>query len=175
MKCWIILSSLFFVVACSESEESNSEESENQEKTEETSAEQEKDTETKYYANSEADLTIEGMSCEINCVNTVKKALGKVDGVTQVAIDFDAERKEDFCNVQFDSQVLNVQSLQAIIESVNDGAYKVTESESKKIEASEDTKESAFNFGSSSPNNRINTASSSFSLPSILDFVVALF
>lgn len=173
MKYWLVVSLLFFSVACSESESEDAKDEDKQEETEETSSQQQNE-ETKYYANSEADLTIEGMSCEINCVNTVKKALGKVEGVTHVAIDFDTERNEDFCKVEFDEQMLNVQNLQSIIESVNDGAYKVTQSESKKLET-EDEKESAFNFDSPSSNDRINTTSSSFSLPSILDFVVALF
>lgn len=173
MKRWMALFLLGIVVACSGEEQKEEKDSEN-----ETTVSSQEQEEIVYFANTEADITIEGMSCEINCVSSVKKALRKVDGITSVEIDFDAERNGDYCKVQYDNAALNIQSIQTIIESVNNGEYKVTESNEKELEETSSKKSTAFNFSGSSKSNNVNTSTntgSSFSIPSILDFVVALF
>lgn len=174
MKNLWLLSALVFTLSCSDSEKKDEEKEDTQEETSQSQTDQKTD----YLANEEAALTINGMSCEINCVSSVKKALNKMDGVTEVTIDFDSEREGDFCSVKYDKNLLNVQSIQSVIESINDGAYKVTESSVKEIENDKpQSKSTAYMFSSHSSSRKISTgtSSSSFDIPSILDFVVAIF
>ncbi|MFN3343538.1 MAG: cation transporter [Flavobacteriales bacterium] len=72
-----------------------------------------------------ADLGISGMSCEVNCVSSIKKALLKMEGVASFEMEFDAEKDVNHAFVKFDNKVVSPDEMIATIESVNDGIYKV--------------------------------------------------
>ena len=80
-------------------------------------------------SNAQSKLTIEGMTCEIGCVRTVKSHLSKMEGVSFIHIDFDTSRVVDFTTVQFDSNLVSQAEIQSEIESIAQGIYKVTENE----------------------------------------------
>lgn len=72
-----------------------------------------------------ADLGISGMSCEMNCVSSVRKALMKMEGVASFEMEFDAEKDVNHAFVKFDSKVVSKQEMIEAVELINDEAYTV--------------------------------------------------
>ena len=62
-------------------------------------------------------LTVEGMSCN-HCVNSIKKAVGGHEGVSNV--DFDLKKKK--VTVEYDSSKLEIETIKNAIE---DQGYEV--------------------------------------------------
>ncbi|MCB0795512.1 MAG: heavy-metal-associated domain-containing protein [Flavobacteriales bacterium] len=73
-----------------------------------------------------ADLSIEGMSCEMMCGGAIKKALASLPGVHSSMIDFsEGTDVADHAIVTYDpSQVSDAQMVEAI-HKIHDGQYKV--------------------------------------------------
>jgi len=72
-----------------------------------------------------ADLGIEGMSCEMMCGGSIKKALAKLPGVTVAEIRFDEGAERDHAIVTYDdSQVTDAQMIEAV-HKLHGGQYKV--------------------------------------------------
>lgn len=76
---------------------------------------------------SRADLSISGMTCEMMCGGAIKKALGKVDGVTATDIEFDADQTLDHAIVTYDADKVSDAELVAAVAAIHDGAYSVEE------------------------------------------------
>jgi mercuric ion binding protein len=72
-----------------------------------------------------ADLTIEGMSCEMMCGGAIKKALAKLPGVTSTEIAFDDDDAPDHAIVTYDDSKVTDAELVKAIQSLYDGQYKV--------------------------------------------------
>ncbi len=64
-----------------------------------------------------AKLTVEGMSCN-HCVNSIKKAVGSLQGVDNVDVDLESKK----VTVEYDSSKLNVE---AIKDAIEDQGYDV--------------------------------------------------
>ena len=79
--------------------------------------------------NATAQLSIEGMSCMINCVSSVKKELKKTEGVGNVEVDFDPDRSVDKATIKYDNTVISENEIKAVIEKVNGGQYKIVTNE----------------------------------------------
>lgn len=72
-----------------------------------------------------ADLSIDGMSCEMMCGGSIKKALAKLPGVHSTEIRFVEGDERDHAVVDFDAaQVSDAQMIEAI-QKLHDGQYKV--------------------------------------------------
>jgi copper chaperone CopZ len=72
-----------------------------------------------------ADLSIDGMSCEMMCGGSIKKALAKLPGVAGTDITFVEGDERDHAIVTYDeSQVTDAQMVEAI-QALHDGQYKV--------------------------------------------------
>ncbi|MDQ3099880.1 MAG: hypothetical protein M3R08_00715 [Bacteroidota bacterium] len=72
-----------------------------------------------------ADLSIEGMSCEMMCGGSIKKALAKLPGIEQTEIKFVEGDERDHAIVTYDeSKVTDAQMIEAI-QGLHDGQYKV--------------------------------------------------
>jgi mercuric ion binding protein len=78
-------------------------------------------------ANASSTFTIEGMTCEIGCVRTVKSHLSKMKGVIDINIDFDTARVKDYSTVNFDDRFVSEADIKAEIESIANGLYKVSD------------------------------------------------
>jgi len=85
----------------------------------------------------QATFIIEGMTCQMGCVNAVDKALRSVNGVTTVQIDFDAEKTQDVANVTFNESETNAIEMAEKIESIANHAYKVVGVKVTKFKAAE--------------------------------------
>lgn len=115
-----------------------------------------------------ADLGISGMSCEINCVSSVRKTLLKMEGVASFEMEFDANQDVNHAIVKFDSKVVSRQEMIDAVQAVNEEAYTVESSEEKPIDAGSDANVTT------SENESGNSGSGSgpsLSLYSILDFI----
>lgn len=77
--------------------------------------------------NSTSQFSIEGMTCEIGCVRTVKSHLSKMDGVLRIEMDFDTARTIDFSTVEYNNKIISAEEMQTEIESIANGLYTVTE------------------------------------------------
>ena len=72
-----------------------------------------------------ADLSIDGMSCEMMCGGSIKKALAQLPGVSATEISFIEGETVDHAIVTYDeSQVTDAQMVEAI-QKLHDGQYKV--------------------------------------------------
>ena len=72
-----------------------------------------------------ADLSIDGMSCEMMCGGSIKKALAKLPGIASTEIQFIEGDERDHAIVTYDeSKVTDAQMVEAI-QALHDGQYKV--------------------------------------------------
>ncbi len=72
-----------------------------------------------------ADISIDGMSCEMMCGGSIKKALAQLPGVAGTEIEFHEGDVTDHAIVTFDpAQVTDAQMVEAI-QALHDGQYKV--------------------------------------------------
>ncbi|HHV28910.1 copper chaperone CopZ [Acetivibrio mesophilus] len=62
-------------------------------------------------------LAVEGMSCN-HCVNSIKKAVGNLDGVDNVEIDLEGKK----VTVEYDSSKVKVETIK---DSIEDQGYDV--------------------------------------------------
>ena len=62
-------------------------------------------------------LNVEGMSCQ-HCVNSIKKAVGELNGIRNVQVDLNSKK----VTVEFDPQLVSVQTVK---ETIEDQGYEV--------------------------------------------------
>ncbi len=72
-----------------------------------------------------ADLSIDGMSCEMMCGSSIKKALAKLPGVNTTEIRFVEGDERDHAVVDYDASKVSDQEMITAIQSLYDGQYKV--------------------------------------------------
>lgn len=72
-----------------------------------------------------ADLSIEGMSCEMMCGGAIKKALAKLPGVSGTEIQFTEGDERDHAVVTYDESKVTDADMIAAIHELYDGQYKV--------------------------------------------------
>jgi len=78
-------------------------------------------------ADTEIKIEIEGMTCEMGCVTTIRNKVNRIKGVTNFEMDFDVERSSDFSTIQFDSRVTSSHDIKEIIEGIAQGIYAVVD------------------------------------------------
>lgn len=72
-------------------------------------------------------IEIEGMTCEMGCVTTIRNKVNRMKGVTNFGMDFDAERTSDYAKIQFDSRVVSSEDIKNTIEGIAQGIYSVVD------------------------------------------------
>lgn len=72
-----------------------------------------------------ADLSIDGMSCEMMCGGSIKKALAKLPGVNSTEIRFIEGDENDHAVVDYDASKVSDADMVEAIQSLHDGQYKV--------------------------------------------------
>lgn len=75
-----------------------------------------------------ASFEIEGMSCAVGCAAKIEKDLAKLPGVKSAKVDFESKK----ATVEYDNAKQNPISIQATVESIANGAYKVTQMSTNK-------------------------------------------
>jgi len=72
-----------------------------------------------------ADISIDGMTCEMGCGGTIKSALTQLSGVSGAAIKFNEGDTPDHAVVTYDATQVTDADMVKTIQSLNDGQYKV--------------------------------------------------
>ncbi len=72
-----------------------------------------------------ADLSITGMSCEMMCGGSIKKALAQLPGVNSTEIKFIEGEENDHAVVDYDATKVTDEQLIGAIQGLYDGQYKV--------------------------------------------------
>lgn len=72
-----------------------------------------------------ADLSIEGMSCEMMCGSSIKKALARLPGVSTTEITFIEGEELDHAIVTYDESKVTDAELVKAVQALYDGQYKV--------------------------------------------------
>ena len=72
-----------------------------------------------------ADLSIEGMSCEMMCGGSIKKALAKLPGIAATEIKFVEGDERDHAIVTYDESKVTDSQMIETIQGLHDGQYKV--------------------------------------------------
>lgn len=73
-----------------------------------------------------ADLSVEGMTCEMMCGGAIKKALAKVPGVSSTEIKFTEGETADHAIVTYDAAVVTDADIVKAVEAIHEGQYKVS-------------------------------------------------
>lgn len=76
-----------------------------------------------------ARLEVDGMMCEVACGSKIRKELLELGGVANADIDFDADREQNFAEVEFDPRQLTPEDLIRQIQAIADGIYQVKQVE----------------------------------------------
>ena len=72
-----------------------------------------------------AEMSVQGMMCEVGCVAKVRKELLEVPGVATATIDFEKGRSVNVAKVEYDPEVVNAETLVAKVTAIGDGMYPV--------------------------------------------------
>lgn len=80
---------------------------------------------SKVATNCSALIEIKGMSCEMGCGGTIRKALKSTHAVGRVSYDFVEGRDVQVAKVDYDSTRLNTKEIETIITQLNDQQFKV--------------------------------------------------
>ena len=72
-----------------------------------------------------ADISIDGMTCEMMCGGAIKKALGALPGIASTDIKFTEGDERDHAIVTFDESKVNDAQMVEAIQALYDGQYKV--------------------------------------------------
>jgi copper chaperone CopZ len=78
-------------------------------------------------------VEIEGMSCEMNCGGSIRKALKKTGAVSRVEFDWVEEAEKQITKISYDDKKMNDKQILALIESLNDGQFTTHEGKIEKI------------------------------------------
>ncbi|GAB5556645.1 MAG: hypothetical protein SchgKO_08580 [Schleiferiaceae bacterium] len=81
-------------------------------------------------ADSEVDLEIGGMTCEMGCKGAIEKALSKAPGIEVASVDFPTETAV----VKYDSKVTSEEEIIEVIQTVANGAYTAKIAEAGSVE-----------------------------------------
>jgi copper chaperone CopZ len=125
---FVIALSSFVLFSCGGGEEKTDETEKNKEKAAQVEGTSE-EVKKEIVANAETTINIDGMVCEHACVSSVKKNILAMEGVSDIIIDFDKERKVNSCTVKFDDGLVSEEDFVNKINEINDGAYKVVDGE----------------------------------------------
>ena len=72
-----------------------------------------------------AEMSVQGMMCEVGCVAKVRKELLEVPGVATATIDFEKGRSVNVAKVEYDPEVVDAETLVAKVTAIGDGMYPV--------------------------------------------------
>lgn len=127
-----------------------------------------------------ADFSIEGMSCEMNCVSSVKSTLADMEGVTNIDFpDFSGDNDVNHGMVSFDAEKVTPEEMVAAIQKLYDGQYKVKHVKVEKgngIETggSPATEENVEEVAPAETAGAVST-STSFEMPNLFDMFTKVF
>jgi len=75
-------------------------------------------------ATNKAEISVEGMVCEMGCGASLRKGLLESGAVTKVEVSFDEEAPSNVITVFYDGSISSPEQLVEIIEKLNEGQFK---------------------------------------------------
>lgn len=82
-----------------------------------------KTTKTKVIGSRKMTTEIEGMTCEMGCGGSIRKALKETGGVERVQYDFVEGRKKQVAIISYDSTKIDVQKMLQLIQTINEKQF----------------------------------------------------
>ena len=128
--------------------------------------------------NTIADFSVAGMSCEMNCVSSVKGTLADIDGVFNIDFpEFSGENEVNHGFVEFDADKVSPEDMVAAIQELYEGTYTVkhVKVEQHNGEAAPVEETTPVEEEQAAPVSTSVETSTSFQMPNLLDLVKGLF
>ena len=88
----------------------------------------------KVVSNRELSMEIDGMSCVMGCGSSIRKELYATKGVSEVSFDFEENRKTNIATIKFDEDLVTVDQMIDIVNTMNEKQFKVGETKSNELE-----------------------------------------
>lgn len=79
-------------------------------------------------------IEIDGMSCVMGCGSSIRKELYATKGVSEVEFDFEEDRTTNVAKIKFDKDLVTVDEMVRIINSINEKQFKVGKTSTENIE-----------------------------------------
>lgn len=79
-------------------------------------------------------IEIDGMSCVMGCGSSIRKELYATKGVSEVEFDFEEDRTTNVAKIKFDKDLVTVDEMIRIINSMNEKQFKVGKTSTENIE-----------------------------------------
>jgi len=79
-------------------------------------------------------IEIDGMSCVMGCGSSIRKELYATKGVSEVEFDFEEDRTTNVAKIKFDKDLVTVDEMVRIINSMNEKQFKVGKTSTENIE-----------------------------------------
>lgn len=122
--------------------------------------------------NQMATLEIKGMECVMACGGSIKKALRKTNGVSDIEFDFETGREFNVASISYNEDVVTMDEMKALILELNDNQFTVGESSTEGIQSKSSSTET--NSAKSSSDANVEVSSSAFEMPNLLDLFSSL-
>lgn len=117
-------------------------------------------------ANSMLTMDIQGMSCEMSCGGSIRKALKETGAVERVRYDFVEGEKVQKAYVSFDSSKISADEMINIVEKLNDQQFSVGKNSVKKIDDTSQSSTSESSNDASDANIEMNEGG--FHIPNLI-------
>jgi len=126
------------------------------------------DNTSSVFANTTADLGIEGMVCKQGCAGTIEQSLNSMTGIAACSVDFENNK----ATVDFDDKVITKDEMVEVIQNLSDGQFKVTSAE---LKAKSDDSEEVLESSTTASSGDVNVSSGGFQVPNFLDALTEMF
>lgn len=123
-------------------------------------------------ADSQLELSVEGMVCAHACGGSIKKALKATGAVEKVTINFEEERPSNNVVVLYDSKKINKGEIEKIITELNNGQFTSKEISDKKLDNKVSEEKSEQSSSDRAPG--ISAVTSGFEIPNIFEILSGL-
>ena len=94
------------------------------------------DNSSKVNPNKQLTIEIDGMSCVMGCGSSIRKELYATKGVSEVEFDFEEERTTNIAKIKFDKDLVTVDEMVRILNTMNENQFKVGKTTTENIEIS---------------------------------------
>lgn len=112
-------------------------------------------------------MEISGMTCEMGCGGSIRKALTATGGVARVEYDFVDGREVQTAKISYDKDKVTEKEIKSIITKLNDQQFSVGKSSSETITKGVSVNETE----ESSSSDVVQVESSAFELPNVFEFL----
>lgn len=86
--------------------------------------------------NAEMEVSVEGMTCEMGCGGSLRKALKDTKAVDQVSfLDFDADADKNKAIIRFDRTKISADKLVSLMEEINEKQFTISDVKTKTVDS----------------------------------------